>query len=517
MVDRHVVLAAKGGGMVFAGRLFVWGTRFGMAVLLARLLGADSYGLYNIALTVATLGSAFSVIGLDSALIRYVAVYSRRADRAGLLGTLRVGIGLPMLVSGAAALVLWLLAGPLARDLVGDPRLEPLIRIAALLVPAMVSNSVLASTLQGAQRIGWAVVAEQFAQPIVRFGILIVLAVLGMTPEGAVLASTLATVAATVLLVWFVHRQVSLAGVTGSVRAEPGTMLRFSLPVYFSNLVNTFGGNLQTLLLGAMASVASAGIFAVANQVMLVGVIFHSAVVSAAMPIFAELQDSEDRGRLHALYRTTSKWTFTLNLPFFLMAVLYPAALLSIFGPDFTNGSTALAILGFASLTNAATGTSGAVLDMTGHTHVKLINTTLSVGLAIVLNLILIPAMGVTGAAIASLGSVATVNLLRVAEVGWLVRVGPYDRSWAKPVVAGIAAAVAGWGGLLLLPDFGLLGRSALSALALGTTYAIVLLALGLSDDDRTIVSRAARKFTRRRGGPPPPGMAPASATSEPT
>jgi O-antigen/teichoic acid export membrane protein len=515
MVDRHVVLAAKGGGMVFAGRLFVWGSRFGMAVLLARLLGADRYGLYNITLTIATLGSAFAVIGLDSALIRYVAVFSRRGDRQGLLGTLRVGIGLPMLVSGAAAAILLLLAGPIAR-LAGDVRLEPLIRIGAVLVPAMVSNSLLAATLQGAQRIGWAVLAEQFAQPTVRLAILLVLAAIGMTPEGALVASTLATLAATALLMWFVQRQVSLTGVTGPVRSEPGTMLRFSLPVYFSNLVNTFGGNLQTLLLGAMASVAKAGIFGIANQVMLVGAIFHSAVVQAAMPIFAELQDSEDRGRLHALYRTTSKWTFTLNVPFFLLAILMPEALLSIFGPDFTSGAPALTILAFASLTNAATGTSGAVLDMTGHTSVKLVNTTLSVGLAIVLNLLLIPAMGVTGAAIASLGSVASVNLLRVAEVAWLVRVTPYDRSWLKPLVAGVAAAAVGWIVVLGLRDVtGLLERSVLAALALAATYVLVLVLLRLSDDDRIIVSRAARKFTRRRGGPR--GMASASATHEPT
>ena len=92
MADRHVVLAAKGGGIVFGGRLFVWAARFGLAVLLARLLGADLYGIYNIALSIATLGAAFAVIGLDSALIRYMAVYSRRGDRAGLLGTLRVGL-----------------------------------------------------------------------------------------------------------------------------------------------------------------------------------------------------------------------------------------------------------------------------------------------------------------------------------------------------------------------------------------------------------------------------------------
>lgn len=515
MADRHAVLAAKGGGVVFAGRLFVWGMRFVLAVLLARLLGADSYGLYSIALTVATLGSAFSVIGLDSALIRYVAVYSRRADRRGVLATMRVGIGIPMLVSIVAAVIFVLFGGQIARALVGDPRLEPLIRLVALLVPAMVANSVLSATLQGAQRISWAIIAEQFAQPIVRLVILLAFAVVGMTPELAVLASTLATVAASVLLVWFLHREVSLTGVTVDRHGEPGVLLRFSLPVYFSNLVSTFGGNLQTLLLGGMASVASAGVFAVASQVMLIGTLFHTAIVQSSMPIFAQLQDGPDRTRLHALYRTTSKWTFTLNLPFFLIAVLFPQALLSIFGPEFLSGAAALTILGFATLTNAATGTSGAVLDMTGHTRLKLVNSTLSVGLAIGLNLLLIPPLGVTGAAIATLGSRATVNLLRVAQVLWMVKVGPYDRSWLKPVAAGIAATAAAWLTVFLLTGIvEPIPRSAIGALALVLTYVGVLAALGLSDDDRMIVSRAARKLTRRGGGPR--GQARAEASGEP-
>ncbi|HEY7333159.1 MAG TPA: flippase [Candidatus Limnocylindria bacterium] len=514
MADRHAVLAAKGGGAVFAGRLFVWGMRFGLAVLLARLLKADSYGLYSITITIATLGAAFSVIGLDSAIVRFVAVYRRRADRRGLLATLRVGVGLPMLVSVLAASILLALAGPLARDLVGDPRLEPLFRIAALLVPAMVANTVLAATLQGAQRIGWAVLAEQFAQPIVRLAILVGFAAVGMTAELAVLAMTLATFAATLLLAWFVHRQVSLTGLTAERHGEPRAMLGFSLPVYFSNLVGTFGGNLQTLLLGAMASVASAGIFAVANQIMLLGTLFHSAIVSASMPIFAELQDGPDRSRLHALYQTTSKWTFTLNLPFFLVAVLFPQALLSIFGPEFLDGATALAILAFASLMTSATGTSGAILDMTGHTRVKLVNSTLSVGLAIALNLLLIPPLGVTGAAIASLGARTVVNLLRVAQVQWLVHVGPYDRTWLKPILAGAAAAGAGWFVFVAVGDGAdLVLRSAVGALALGATYAVSLWALGLSDDDRAIVSRAARKLTRRRGS----GQQVAGVPGEPT
>ena len=61
----------------------------------------------------------------------------------------------------------------------------------------------------------------------------------------------------------------------------------------------------------------------------------------------------------------------------------------------------------------------------------------------------------------------------------------------------------------------GLLISSGLGALALGATYAGLLVALGLSDDDRTVVTRAARKITRRR--PSPAGMARADVPGEPS
>jgi O-antigen/teichoic acid export membrane protein len=496
MAESHVMLAARGGGIVFAGRLFVWGTRFVLAVLLARILGADAYGLYSIALTVATLGAAFSVLGLDSAVVRYVAIFRRREDRPGLLGTLQAGIGLPMLAAAVAAIVMFLAAGLIARELIGDPRLEPILRIAAVLVPAMVANSVLSAALQGSQNIGWAVVAEQFSQPIVRFGILFAFFLVGLTAELAVLASTLATIVASVLLLVFVQRRVSLRGIAGGARRDVGTLLGFSLPVYFSNIVNAVGNNLQTLLLGAMASVASAGIFAVAAQVMLIGTIFHAAIVQAAMPIFAELQDAAQTSRLRHLYQTTSKWTFTLNLPFFLLAVIFPVPLLAIFGPEFVDGAPALAILAVASLINAATGSSGAILDMTGHTRIKLVNTTISVGLSIALNLLLIPSLGVLGAAIAVVGAVSSVNVLRVAEVRWLVKVTPYDRSWAKPLAAGLIAGAAALLTSRLLPDDALV-QGVVGIPLLLITYGVILMALGLNEDDRLILSRAARKFRR--------------------
>jgi O-antigen/teichoic acid export membrane protein len=217
------------------------------------------------------------------------------------------------------------------------------------------------------------------------------------------------------------------------------------------------------------------------------------------MPIFAELQDVPDRRPVANLYRTTSKWTLTLNLPFFLIAVIFPEALLGLFGPEFTDGAAALGILAFASLVNAATGTSGAMLDMTGHTRVKLVNSTISVALGIALNLLLIPVLGVVGAAISVVGAVSAVNLLRVAELGWLEGVGPYDRSWLKPILAGAVAAGVGVATSGLLVDFGLAVRAIAGIATLGATYAGMLVALGLHPDDRLVLSRIGRRFGRRR------------------
>ncbi|MDQ2675069.1 MAG: oligosaccharide flippase family protein, partial [Chloroflexota bacterium] len=82
--------AARAGGIVFVGKLFTWGMRLVLAVLLARLLGASDYGLYTIALSVVAVASALSVFGLDAAMIRFVAIAVARGDEARARGTAQV-------------------------------------------------------------------------------------------------------------------------------------------------------------------------------------------------------------------------------------------------------------------------------------------------------------------------------------------------------------------------------------------------------------------------------------------
>ncbi len=497
MAQDDLVLAAKGGGIVFLGRVFAWGSRFAMAVLVARTLGAAEYGLYNLAIAGATIVSAFAIVGLDAALVRYCAVFAGRRDWAGLRGALQLAVGIPAVLAVLLALAVVALAEPIAHAVFREPDLAPLIRLAGIFIPALILNQLLAAALQGLKRIQWAVIAEQFAQQVLRFGFVLAFLLFGLSAYDAMLATALAAVGVTILLGAFVLRALPGGTFEAPARLEPREMLGFSLPVWLSNVVNTLGANLQTTLLGALATVSAVGIFTIANQVTLLGSMFHMAIVAASMPLFAGLHDRGDHAGLERLYRTTSKWTLAANLPLFLILVVFPEQILSIFGSEFRDGAAALAIMAWASLVNAATGTSGAILDMTGHTRLKLLNSGVAVGLGIALNVLLIPRFELIGAAIAAVATIGTVNVMRLVEVGIILHVRPYDRSFLKPITAGFTALAASLvaGSVMDAPA----GVEALvGAAVIASVYTAVTIRLGLTADDRMIVSRAWARFRRR-------------------
>jgi O-antigen/teichoic acid export membrane protein len=97
--DRSVLIAAKGGGITFAGMMFAYGARLVIGILLARFLGAEQFGLYSLALSAVEMAVGLAALGLVRALVRYVSMFAGRRDTAGLWGALQVGLGLTTVAS----------------------------------------------------------------------------------------------------------------------------------------------------------------------------------------------------------------------------------------------------------------------------------------------------------------------------------------------------------------------------------------------------------------------------------
>lgn len=495
-----ILAAAKGGSYLAAGNLFEFASRMVIALLLARTIGAHGHGLYTLAISAATVFAAVAVLGLDDAMVRYVAIMKRRGDGPGLWGTVRVGVGISVLVGVVLGGALYVAAGPIAAKMFDEPELARLLRLLSFVVPVLVLSDMLLGCARGFGRMDHVTIAENIVQSVVRMGLLAVLAVVGLDVVAAIVVFALADLAAAITLVVLLTPQLPRPPWRRQpVRYEVGTLMRFALPMWISGLIAQFNRNIQAVFLGALATVASVGVYTIVTRVNLIGHILYRSVISAVKPILAGLHDQGDREGMQRLYTASSRWTLAANVPFFLVMVLYPAPILAIFGDTFTNGAQALVVLAFAELALASTGICGSILDMTGHTRVKLVNSVFAIVVLVVANAMMIPRWGLMGAALAALVATVLVEFLRVGEVWLLERVHPYGPGSWKPYVAGAVAVALGFGLRWVWPIETELRLVIVQAGAVVACYVGTLLALGVEDDDRMVWDRVLAKLLRRR------------------
>ena len=503
--DQTILATAKGTSFLAGGSFFEFAARFFIALLLARNLGAGDYGLYVLSISAASIFAGISLLGLDDAMVRYVAILSGRRDRGGVWGTIQIGLGVSVLAGLLMGAGLFILAQPIARDLFHEPRLTPMLRLFAFVVPFLTVSNVLAGIVRGFRRMDYSAFAENVVMSLVRLGLVVVLSLMNdLSLYAAGVIFGISDVAASVTLIILTNRVFPLGEAFHFMpRRDLRAVFGFALPLWLSGVLRQFRRNIETFMLGTLAAASSVGVFAVATNVTLVGHVWLLSILVAVKPILAQLHDQRDRNGLAHLYATSTRWTFALNIPFFLFLVLYPHAILNIFGESFVAGTTVLVLLAFAELMNAGTGICGPMLDMTGHTRVKLANTVLWTVLLIGGDALLIPRWGVVGAATASLIAIGTVNVLTVAEVWILEGLLPYDRSFWKPTIAGLAALVAGLTLQTWIPVGTHVLRAAGEAAVVAAVYGGLTLLFGLAPEDRLVIQRgwgkAARVFARAR------------------
>lgn len=496
--ERAILAAAKGGGFLAGGNVVEFASRFVISFLLARLIAADGYGLYNLAISAATIFAGISALGLDDAMVRYIAIMSRRGDPPGVWGTLQLGFGVSTVAGVAMGTFLYFAATPIAEGMFDEPRLTPLLRLLAFVVPFLTISNVLTGCARGFGRMDHAAFAENVVQSVSRMALLAVLALTGLDVFTAVAVFAISDVASSVTLVILLNRQFSLRRpVRRNVRRDTREVFSFALPLWLSGLMNQFRKNIETVMLGALAAVADVGIFSVVTKINLASHVVYRAIIVSVKPILAALSDQNDHEGLTRVYTAATRWTLALNVPFFLISVLYPVPILLIFGETFAAGANALIVLAVAELVIAGTGICGSIIDMTGHTRLKLANTVLWIVLLLAGNALLIPRWGLFGAACASLFATGVINIVRLLEVWIVERLTPYRDGFWKPVLAGTGAFGIGFAMREVLPVSDSIGVAAVQGAIVVAVYVGLIMLFGFAPDDRLVFGRIVGKLER--------------------
>ena len=249
----------------------------------------------------------------------------------------------------------------------------------------------------------------------------------------------------------------------------------------------------DTLLVGALVSAQAAGIYTTSSRLVRLGSLVLLAIVQAVGPQISEYLSRHERGRAEHVYRVSTWWLMALTWPAYLTMALFAPVFLRIFGHHFSSGAEVVATMSAAMLLSTAMGAVDMVLLMGGRSGWNLINSVVSLATNITLNLLLIPHLGIEGAAIAWAASVALNNLLPYAEVRILLHISPFAAPGAVPAVGALVAFGIVGGGLRLALGADLAALALTVAVGTGL-YLVILRRYGSSLEFGTLVSSLRRR-----------------------
>lgn len=389
------------------------GLAFATGVVLARWLGAEAYGAYAFAFAWSVLLGVPAILGLDRLVVRSFA-QDRAAGRWGhMRGLYRLAnlgvVSIALLLTGIAAA-----AGQATLD--GDVRTTFL--VAMLLVPLLALTRVRKAAMQGLER----VVAGQLPEMLLLHLIFLAL-VTGAWATGG---------EGSVLAMWLQVAATGAAFLVGAVllwRARPAEMaeaqpaydtrawLRAALPLMLLSGIHVVNGRLDIVMLGWLDGVEAAGIYDVATKGSDLVTFMLIAINQALAPAMAVLVATGKTERLQRLLTKASRFVLLAALPLAASLLLLGNLFLDLFGSGFEDGRGALTVLTLSQLFNATAGPVGLLLIMANREKSAAWGYAAAAGLNAALNLILIPRMGVTGAALATAASTVVWNLLFIAFV----------------------------------------------------------------------------------------------------
>lgn len=374
-----------------------------LAVILARLLGPAQFGIYSYVLAIAALLAVPAQCGLSYLVLRETARAEARREWGLMRGVWRWAntatalLSLSLVVLGGV--IAWLLSERMTQvqlfTLMGG----------LVLIPFLALGDLRGAALRGLKK----VIQGQLPEKVLRPGFLVMLVMLVyvFTPNmnwdasmAMILNVAAAGAAFVVGAILFLRACPREAVSARPIYDHRGFLLSIG-PMSVISSAQVLNQYTDILMLGIFLGAEEVGIYRIAMQSAVLIAFVMQAVNMAITPYFVSLHQNNDVERLRRLLLASSKIVIGLTFPMLLILIAFGEHLLNIFfGPSYAGGYHALVVLGLAQFLRAAMGPLVSLLSMTGHERAAMRGILVAAAVNIGCNLVLIPVLGMIGAAI---------------------------------------------------------------------------------------------------------------------
>lgn len=392
--------------VIFGARLFGAGVIFLAQAAIARLWGADILGEYLLIIATVNIVAVVMPLGFETIGTYFAAEYRSKGEGRLLRGFMRRAYGHVALSS----LVLLVAGYPLA-GLFGEPGRVLLAHwvpacLMALATAVVYCNSAL---LVGLKRPFSGFFADTIFRPLL---IVLCFAFAAMAGDAEarfaeliwLLAIGFAAIAAA-QFAWVLRAARHIPDATPAMPGEARRWWRFALPWVVIALATDFFFDIDLLILSHFLDRESLAVFGVCTRVFSLVAFGVSAVYAVTLPDMFERNAAADRPGFLKQIGEANLVACAISIALFAIVVVAGPLLLMLFGPAFQAGVVPLAVLCLALCIRSLFGPAALVLSIHDRPYATLPAIGLGMGVLIGANILLVPAHGLMGAAVAALAA----------------------------------------------------------------------------------------------------------------
>ncbi|WP_407331545.1 oligosaccharide flippase family protein [Enterovibrio sp. 27052020O] len=398
-------------------RVFAAGAAFLLSVAAARVLGAEQSGLFFLGLSLATLLGTLCLLGMDNAILRFIGQSHVSGDNEHTNQVFTNAYAAVVPVAVLSGAIVYFCAPWLANAVFHKPEATETLRYFAAAIPFVSLFFLNGYALQATRKVIASVCSMQLGVTILALPALLYLPYIQTTPLAStaamiyVLASVLVVIAG--LWLWF---NVPAHGINTSNLRMPE--LWEAAPNLW--LISATGQAIpwaSVVVVGFFASSEEIAFFSAAQRTSLLISFMLMVVNFVAAPRFSALYKAGELGQLKRLAQLSTRMMIGFSLPILLAVLIWPAAIMSLFGDAFSQSGQLLVILAIGQTINVMTGSVGFLLTMCGYEK-DMRNITVFAGVLTVTMMVVFTSIwGILGAAIAVSLGVSTQNLLALHKV----------------------------------------------------------------------------------------------------
>jgi len=398
----------------FVSRIVAMLTSGLLMVLLARLFGPDEYGLLFLAISVFTTIGIFAKLGIAKSGARYVAEY-KETEPGQLPHILRTSIRLNLAAIGIVTVVVVVAHRDIALFL-DEPGLQPYLLLGVFYLLFEALSTYVRLMLQGLEKIQVAATLHALNRTC-RLVFALGFVVLGFGALGALVGYILSFAITMSVGLGVLYLQIYRPHADSSVIAD-GLRRRigvYSVPLTATSTANVLDKEVDTILVGYFVNPIAVSYYVVSKQIIQFVETPVTALGFTLSPTFGSQKADGNVEQAARIYETALTNSLLLYIPVAagLILVAEPTLVL-FFGESYMGAVPVLQVLGLYAILQSVNRITSNGLDFLGRARARAVAKGVTAALNVGLNVVLIPLIGVVGAALAT---VITYSLYTFANV----------------------------------------------------------------------------------------------------